>query len=356
MNSPRDTRTTRNHPSGPPMTRRDFVQLSIVGGAMVSLGLAGCDDEPNPNDPSGLGERFTYDLTELSQVDPALIGYQQVALITDALFDANDMQLGPDGKLYVAHDGAIVAVTDGGNIQTHFELDTNPQCFAFDEQGRCFVGLIERVACYDASGTRVALSEPFAGRPHLTSIAVAGGHVFVADAGNRIVHHLDDKLKMIGQIGRADDGSRKTRFVVPSPYFDVAVGPNDTVWVANTGRHRLEQFHYDGTFLKAWGKFSMGIDGFCGCCNPSHFQLLDDGRFVVAEKGLPRVKVCDAEGELLTVIAGPDAFLPDKQAMPGGLSCTRADSPIPVMRPDGKVYVLFPLTGALSLFEPKVTP
>ncbi len=52
----------------------------------------------------------------------------------------------------------------------------------------------------------------------------------------------------------------------------------------------------------------MTIDGFSGCCNPSHIAILADGSFVTSEKGLVRVKILNPTGKLKSVVAGPDQF------------------------------------------------
>jgi hypothetical protein len=54
-----------------------------------------------------------------------------------------------------------------------------------------------------------------------------------------------------------------------------------------------------------WGKAGSDIAGFFGCCNPSHLALLPDGRFVTSEKGIPRIKIYRADGEMECVVAGP---------------------------------------------------
>ncbi|MBM3243119.1 hypothetical protein FJZ31_43220, partial [Candidatus Poribacteria bacterium] len=56
------------------------------------------------------------------------------------------------------------------------------------------------------------------------------------------------------------------------------------------------------TTLVGLGYLSMDIDGFCGCCNPVNFAMLPDGRFVTCEKGLPRVKIYDADGTFSGVV------------------------------------------------------
>jgi hypothetical protein len=53
----------------------------------------------------------------------------------------------------------------------------------------------------------------------------------------------------------------------------------------------------------------MAVDGFCGCCNPSHFAFLSDGSFVTSEKGIERVKVYSPRGVFQYIVAPPDAFI-----------------------------------------------
>ena len=65
----------------------------------------------------------------------------------------------------------------------------------------------------------------------------------------------------------------------------------------------------NGELLGHFGRFD-GRDpqGFPGCCNPTNVALGAEGRVVVTEKAGPRVKVYDADGVLLSVVA--DAGFP----------------------------------------------
>ena len=85
----------------------------------------------------------------------------------------------------------------------------------------------------------------------------------------------------------------------------------------------------------------MDIEGFCGCCNPSHITILDDGKFVTSEKGIPRVKVYNRLGTLESVVSGPGQFLEGTE----GLDLAR-DS-------NGTIYVLDPMKKAVRIFEKK---
>jgi sugar lactone lactonase YvrE len=136
----------------------------------------------------------------------------------------------------------------------------------------------------------------------LTSLAVDDKHVFAADAGNRLVYVYGRDGKQLVIIKGNDN------FIVPSPYFDVALDGNGGLWVADTGRHQLENYSWDGRFIAMWQPEKS--NGFLGCCNPAHFQLISKGRIVTSEKGLVRVRVFGPDGKLESVVCGPEDFSP----------------------------------------------
>jgi len=146
------------------------------------------------------------------------------------------------------------------------------------------------------------------GRPFLTAIAVGPKDVFVADSGNRVVHRYDLEGKSLRRIGEKDAARNIPGLILPSPFLDVELGPDGLLRVNNPGRHRVEVYTPDGDLEVSWGRPSIAIDGFCGCCNPVGLALLKDGRCVTFEKGLPRAKVYGAEGKFECVVAPPDFF------------------------------------------------
>ena len=142
----------------------------------------------------------------------------------------------------------------------------------------------------------------------LTSVAVTAGNVYAADAGNFIVHKFDKNGKRLLLIGEKDQRRQIPGFIIPSPFFDLAIDPDGFIWVVNPGRLSLENYTAEGDLRTAWGEAGMDIERFCGCCNPSHLAIFDDGSFVTAEKGIARVKVYNRLGRLIAVVAGPDQF------------------------------------------------
>jgi hypothetical protein len=142
----------------------------------------------------------------------------------------------------------------------------------------------------------------------LTSIAATSTDLFVADAGEKIVNHYDFKGRLINRIGEKDPQNNIPGFVVPSYYFDLGISPSGDLWVADPGRHIFRNFSYDGKLISSWGKASMGVEGFCGCCNPSHFAFLSDGSFVTSEKGIERIKIYTPDGTYKYLVATPESF------------------------------------------------
>jgi sugar lactone lactonase YvrE len=168
--------------------------------------------------------------------------------------------------------------------------------------------MTDHVEVYFASGKRKAVWADLGHEALITSIAIQGEDVYVADAGNKMVMRFDVSGRLIGYIGREKRASDIRRFVIPSPYFDIAVERDGTLWVVNPGRHSLLHFTPEGKFISSWGYSSSDIYGFCGCCNPSHIAITGGGEFVTSEKGIPRVKVYDERGEFIGVVAGHEQF------------------------------------------------
>ena len=96
--------------------------------------------------------------------------------------------------------------------------------------------------------------------------------------------------------------------MIPSPYFDVAIGRQGEIWAVNSGLHQFEAYNEQGEQFSSWKRTSMHWYGFSGCCNPSHIAVLSDGSFVTSEKGLVRIKIHEPTGDFKCVVAAPNEF------------------------------------------------
>jgi len=310
---------------------------------------------------SGLSERFTYDLEAFERTDPALIKWRPTRQFTVPLDDPRAVAVGPEDRIYVAGDHAVVVFSPDGQKLQQIKIPGEPRCLAVagagsESPGRVYVGLQHHVEVYDPQGNREAIWRPTGSDGPLTSIALGEHEVFVADAGGRIVLRYDAAGKPLGRIGARDESQDIPGLVIPSPYFDVALGADGLLRVVNPGGHRIESYTPDGRLELAWGKASLGIEGFCGCCNPANIAILPDGNIVTAEKGIPRVKVYAADGEFLSVVAGPELLLP----APHAATETRSDHKLKVIDvaadSRGRILVLDPQTRSVRIFQPKSEP
>jgi len=252
-----------------------------------------------------LGKSFAYSVDEYRQVDPSLIHYVEVDPVFPDLGKLSALTIAPNGQLVVGGERGIDIFPMGEKKQPapmqSVPRGGTPSCLAVDEDGTIFAGMDDHVEIFPKGGGKKAWPSP-GPKAYLTSIAVDDEFVFVADAGSRCIWRYGreggEPLKIEGE----------PKFYVPSPYFDLDVGTDGSLWVVNPGRHALENYRADGQAISSWESASFRIEGFSGCCNPAHFALMPDGSFLTAEKGLVRVKIHNLDGSLRCVVAAPDPF------------------------------------------------
>ncbi|NOS68561.1 MAG: hypothetical protein HOP33_01345, partial [Verrucomicrobia bacterium] len=217
-----------------------------------------------------------------------------------------------------------------------------------------YVAVRDHIEVFDAKGQRKATWESPAKKTWLTALAVTANDVFAADSGNRVILRYDRSGKLTGRIGEKNKERNIPGFIVPSPYLDVEIAGDGLLRVNNPGRHRVEIYTTEGEFELAWGNASMGITGFCGCCNPINLALLPDGRFITAEKGLPRVKIYSEKGEFESVVAGSESFPENAKACASkGLGdCTQGGLDV-VADAQGRIFILDFVTGEVRVMQRK---
>jgi hypothetical protein len=258
-------------------------------------------DAPKAAEVEGIIEKFL-------KVDPKLIIAKEAGRLQTGFKELRGVAVGPDDRVYAVGDKALVILgSDGARIKT-VEMEKAPTCLAVAPDSTIYVGLMDHVQVFDKDGVKRAAWPKAGPSDWITSIAATDKEVFVADFGNKTVVRYDREGKILGRLGDKGSVAGTGKFEIPSPYFDVAVDASGNPWVAHTGRQRMENFKEDNTLDANWGKQGNEIEGFSGCCNPSHFAMMKDGRFVTAEKGLPRVKVHKSSGEFVGVVAAPKDF------------------------------------------------
>ena len=310
-----------------------IVILSVAG--VLYFGIRAIMDQTPPDRKNP----YEYDLSVFKE-DPADTGvYSQVQSIPVQSEKLRGLARDGDGFLYVSGDERISKFDPGGNLVEMFPAGGTVYCLALDAQNRIYLGMGDHVEVRDPTGKLVTQWETLGPNAVVTSIAVSDSTVYLADAGQLRVWKFTTSGSLLGTVGKKDRTKGVPGYVIPSPYFDVAVGPDGTLWAANTGRHSLENYTHTGALKTAWGEYGIKIDEFCGCCNPSHFAILNTGAFVTSEKGVPRIKIYDRQGRFVALVAGPNQF----RAGTEGLDLVGDAS--------GRIYVLDPAQKAVRVFS-----
>ncbi len=328
-------------------SRREFFgqtagTLAILGAIASQRGQAAEKATTNP---------FAYDVSHLQKTDPKLIAYEETARWKAPHAEAKRIAIGPDETLYLCSGNYLTAMNRSGERGLEIALAEPSRCCAVEKDGTIYLGLRDHIEVFDAKGQRKATWGSPGKQAWLTGIAVTENEVFVADAGNRVVLRYDKSGKLRHRLGEKNKERNIPGFIIPSPFFDVEIARDGLLRVSNPGRHRVELYTADGDFEGAWGTVSMGIKGFCGCCNPINLALLPDGRFITCEKGLPRVKVYGATGEFESVVAGVESFVENGKAC-GPADCTAGGLDAAVDA-QGRIYILDLVTGDVHVMKPK---
>ncbi len=330
------------------MITADSNRTQWLIGVVIALALLGAlfslvfINRENRNE---LTKKPSNNLDQLRKTDPSLILYEEACPpIATGIPLPQAIAAGPNGNIYVTGGQTVYAFSPSGEkLPFTIELKQEITAITVSEDSLFYLGVGDHIEVYESTGQLKSRWGSAGPKTILTSIGVHKEHVFATDLGNRTALQFDAAGRKINSFGD---------FVIPSYYFDLAVSPDGSVFIANTGAHRIETYSLDGNLVSWWGEYS-GVDPkkFCGCCNPAHFTLLPNREgFVTCEKGITRVKVYDREGVFTGFAAGPEQFArhdrlsaaPDVDPTGAALDVT-ADG-------QGRIIVLDPLLSEIRIF------
>lgn len=179
-------------------------------------------------------------------------------------------------------------------------------------------------------------------RPVDVAVSNDGKRVYVVDAGgvdsdrHRVVvyDHQGNLQFTIGQ-----RGSLEGNFNLPT---QVAVAPDDTIYVLDSGNFRVQAFSPDGKFLRAWGKSGRN---FGDLARPRGLAVDSQGNVYVSDARFRNVQVFTPEGQLLMAIGGEGMNdQPGQFALPSGVSVDELNHVYIVDQVFSKIEVLRLLT------------
>jgi len=183
---------------------------------------------------------------------------------------------------------------DGGRGAGKGEFDS-PTAMAVDGNGNILVadtgnGRIEKFSPTGDFITSMGLFEAPSG------IAIdLSGNIYVAEIGSKhSVQKLDPEGKFIAEWkGPGFYGPRR-----------IAIGPDDSIYVVDSGHNRIVKFSSDGQLLASWGSEGSGDGQFKGVSS----VVIDpiNNKVYVADPLNRRIQVFDTNGKFLTKWSIPE--------------------------------------------------
>ena len=221
------------------------------------------------------------------------------------------------------------------DLKSLWTLNTEKPVTALSVSGdTIFASTFETIMIISPKGKLISEWGPFEDSSIIASVSANKSMVAFSDARKKTVTLLDKKgivKKIMGTSGEP--------FIIPSFYFEVELTSDNLLYIANTGKSRVEIRNTDGSITGTFGEPGTGPGEFCGCCNPAHFVIIPEG-FITAEKGINRIKILNKKGGFVELVSSVNKFAPPL--------------PLDIASPDGKViYGANPADSKLYIFKRK---
>ncbi len=273
--------------------------------------------------------------------------YTRYAELTGQTFTAQNWPLRAEFRLYVRKDLAAKAWDQAVGDVTAVSGPAPGPSISDPYQARW-----QDVAAVKTIGSAGSAPGEFVS-PHGIAIA-PDGSIYIADSGNHRVVKFGADGQLDLHFGTWSGEPPNSDFLNPDwnppggtfyEPWDVAVGPDGMVYVADLWNSRIQKFDANGKFVTTWGGFgnsgqrAVGAEGrFYG---PRGVAVGADGRVYVADTGNKRVQVFDRDGRFLTQFGG------------GGLLDGNLDEPVGIaVNGDGEIVVADTWNGRIQVFGP----
>ena len=177
------------------------------------------------------------------------------------------------------------------------------------------------------------------------------GSLYVADSRNNRIQHISSTGTFLQLFGTTSPGcpySTTPPNIVPIGTFcepwDVAVSPDGQwIYVADTWNHRIQKFTIGGKPVMTWGKpnYDPISTGPFGLWGPRGIAVDSKGNVLVADTGNKRIVIYDSNGNFISQLGG------------GGVNPGQFDEPVGLITdPQGNLYVADTWNRRIQVFGP----
>ncbi len=212
--------------------------------------------------------------------------YSQYAQITNKDMNLNNWNPASRMRLYI-HKDIVASLWNYGVGPAPEEIVADPY------EGKQLQVSADQV--FSGSGVEAGQFK----RPRGVAVA-PDGTIYVADTENHRIQHLDVEGNVLhvwgsfadSSLGEAPGGT----FYEP---WGIEVGPDGSVYVADTWNHRIQKFTPDGEFINTWGFFGQAETPYA-LWGPRDIAINWQGQVLVSDTGNKRIVVYDADGNAIT--------------------------------------------------------
>src|SRR6266508_3376404 len=172
------------------------------------------------------------------------------------------------------------------------------------------------------------------------------GDLYVADSRNHRILHIASDGSLLNEWGKfADIQTGNAPIGTFNEPWGVAVGPDGSVYVADTWNHRVQKFTKDGKPILMWGQYGQPVpevpESKSFFWGPRGIAVDSKGHVYIADTGNKRIVIFDSDGKYITEFGT------------AGLDPGQFDEPVGVAAAeDGTIYVTDTWNQRIQSFIP----
>lgn len=294
-------------------------RICRIGALLATLLLSGCATTPKPDESGALfyppppdAPRLQYlaRFSTPSDVASEGMGFRDFIVGKDTLDD--HLVRKPYGV--ALHDGKIYVVDTRANGYAIFDLKQKRtdfiQSFAggamkkpinitVEADGTKYVTDTDRnqILVFDANDRFVrAYGTPDQFKP--IDVLVVDDKLYVSDLYNHQIQVLDKASgNTLFSFGKA--GSGEQELFQPT---NLALGPDRTLYVSDSGNFRIQKYSLDGKFIRSYGSIGDAVGHFA---RPKGIALDREGRIYIVDAAFENVQILNNDGTPLMFFGQP---------------------------------------------------